>query len=303
MNIEDVASPCRWTDDNAGRSGGTIDIAGWDFGGEGELALLQHANGMSAALWAPVAVQLTARYHVIALDCRGHGDSERLNVPEDYDWPVMVSDIVQVAHIILRDSGSQDFALAMGSSFGGILLAGAAAAEPALFQRLIMLDPPIHATEDLLNQMGVEMPSAPANTRDRLVAQTLKRKDTWASREEARRAWQDKPLFSVWQDSAFSLYLNAGMRDLPDGRVQLKCHPSVEAHIFASTGSFGLFDYAPRVQIPVDLVHARDGHASAAFFQHIAEVFPNCTLSSMAAGHMLPLEAPDAVAAFALAQA
>ena len=44
MNIHEVATPRRWQVPNLGNSGGEIEIAGWDFGGDGELALLQHTR-------------------------------------------------------------------------------------------------------------------------------------------------------------------------------------------------------------------------------------------------------------------
>ena len=295
MRIEDVAESRRWHVPNTGPTPGDVEIAGWDFGGQGDLALLQHANGMCAAVWAPVAVALREHFRVIALDCRGHGDSQGLTVPEDYAWTMLIADIEQVAKAILEEKGESRFALALGSSFGSILLAGTEAKCPGLFERVVMLDPPIHPTVELLEKMGVEMPVQPESQRDQLVAQTLKRKYVWPSRDAARSAWRSKPLFAPWQDSAFDLYLNAGMRDLPDGSVELKCHPTVEAHIFSSTGSFGLFDYAPAVQAPVELVHAMRGHFPGDFYAAIATVFPNGRLHRMDAGHMLPLEVPEAV--------
>ena len=155
MNVSEVATPRRWRVNNHGQSGGTIELAGWDFGGQGDLALLRHANGMCGALWALVATQLTSKYRVIALDCRGQGDSEQLTVPDDYDWSAMVADIVQVADLILAEHDAQQIALALGSSFGGILLAGAAAESPNLFTRLVMLDPPIHPSDALIEQMEI----------------------------------------------------------------------------------------------------------------------------------------------------
>ncbi len=294
MKLDEIAQRRTWQIMNAGQSGGQIEISGWDFGGSGEIALLQHANGMCAALWALVATELTDRYHVIAIDARGHGDSQHLTVPDDYGWDVFVQDILHVTELIFEQTQQDQIALAIGSSFGGILLAGAEAKSPGLMRRLVMLDPPIHPTEALAEQMGVEWQAAPS-MREGLVEQTLKRKYVWESREAADAGWRAKPLFAPWDDRAFALYLDEGMRERDDGQVELKCHPTVEAHIFASTGSLGLFDYAPVVTIPVDLVHAKHGHFRYEFYQHIAKVFPNCELSQLDAGHMLPLEAPGAV--------
>ena len=55
MELTSYATARRWQVDNPSPSGATIEIAGWDFGGEGPLALLHHANGMCAATWGLVA--------------------------------------------------------------------------------------------------------------------------------------------------------------------------------------------------------------------------------------------------------
>ena len=50
-----------------------VEIAILDWGGDGPLALLHHANGFSAAVWGPVAEHLRGRFRVVAVDARGHG--------------------------------------------------------------------------------------------------------------------------------------------------------------------------------------------------------------------------------------
>src|SRR5437762_1754794 len=44
--------------------------------------LMMHGNGLSAHTWDFVSLALSDRYHVVALDQRGHGDSEW---PRDWD--------------------------------------------------------------------------------------------------------------------------------------------------------------------------------------------------------------------------
>ena len=71
----DSRLPC-WTNVKRGRIAlpeNGVEIATLDFGGRGPLALLHHANGFCAAVWAPVAKALTRHYRVIAMDARGHG--------------------------------------------------------------------------------------------------------------------------------------------------------------------------------------------------------------------------------------
>ena len=87
------------------------------------------------------------------------------------------------------------------------------------------------------------------------------------------------------------------MGDQPDGSVALKCPPEVEAHIFQTTGSLGVLDYAPRVDVPVLLVHAATGFFPEEFFRLITTLFPQGEFAQIDGGHMLPLEVPDLVVA------
>ena len=295
-----MAEPKRWRIKNASVKDGTLTIAGWDFGGEGPLAFLHHANGMCAATWAQVAVALTANYHVLAMDARGHGDSDHLSVPDDYDWSYYVSDLIEVVGQVLDETGETTVALGIGSSFGGIITAAAQAEHGHLFERIVMLDPPIHPTKESAAAAGYKMSSDTSNNRGQLVKQTLRRRAVWESRDEARQAWQSKPLFAAWDTEAFDLYLAQGLGDTSDGRVALKCDPTVEAHIFATTGSLDVMNYAPRVNVPVHLVHAEHGFFAGEFFSGIAGLFPNAEFFQISAGHMLPLEVPGQVAEFLL---
>jgi len=270
-------------------------IRGWGFGGDGPIALLHHANGMCAATWAPVAVGLQSNFRVVAIDACGHGDSEHLSVPQDYDWRFLVSDLYGVAEQLLDESGQSVISLGIGSSFGGIITAGTEGARPGLFERLMLLDPPIHPTQDLIDALGLGQEAEPPSRRDQLVTQTLRRRVQWPSREAARRAWRDKPLFAGWRDDAFDLYLDEGMADIPDGSVQLKYPPEVEAHIFRTTGSFGPLEYAPGVNIPECLVRAGRRFFPAEFLLRIAALFPQGDYLELSGGHMLPLKVPESV--------
>ena len=296
MQIEEHATRQRWQIPNVTSPGADITINGWDFGGpaEGGIALLHHANGMCAALWAPVARLLTEHYRVIAIDARGHGDSDAPEVPDNYPWSAFVADLTTVAERICESVGVDQIRRGIGSSFGGIVTAAAEARTPGLFHQITMLDPPIHPTQELIAALGVSL-EIPPSQREGIVAQTLRRRSVWPDRDAAREAWRDKPLFAPWRDEAFTLYLDEGMADLPNGEVRLKCDPTVEAHIFASTGSLGFLDYGPYVQAPVHLVHAKQGFFPFDFYAELAKRFPKCTLLQLDAGHMLPLEAPEAV--------
>ncbi|CAM2156470.1 Pimeloyl-ACP methyl ester carboxylesterase [Pararobbsia alpina] len=52
-----------------------LQLAALDFGGEGDLVLLLHGAGRSAADWLSMAPHLTPHGRVVAMDLRGHGQS------------------------------------------------------------------------------------------------------------------------------------------------------------------------------------------------------------------------------------
>jgi pimeloyl-ACP methyl ester carboxylesterase len=63
-----------------------LEIALLDWGGDGPLVLMHHANGFCAGTLGLVAEALVPAFRVIAMDARGHGDSSRPEGPNAYAW-------------------------------------------------------------------------------------------------------------------------------------------------------------------------------------------------------------------------
>ncbi len=253
-----------------------VEIAAWDWGGDGPIALLHHANGMCGATWTLVAERLATRYRVVAIDARGHGDSSSPPAPEGYPMRAFVDDLAAVADALLAESGHTRIAYGIGSSFGGIVTAMAEAQRPGLFERIAMLDPPIHPDDAL--RAKLDPSGGIVDPRPQIAAQARKRNAIWPSRASARAAWQDKAMFKAWQPRAFDLYLDEGFRDRPDGSVELKCRPDVEATVFATSGDLDIFAAAPQIEAPVLLVRAGRGSLPAPAFEHLCRLLPRCTM-------------------------
>ena len=281
---------------NRAREDDTKTLSVRDYGGNGPIALLHHANGFSAGTWALVAKSLTRHFRVFAIDARGHGDSEGGQVPDEFDWNYLVDDLVDVAESLLKTCNETQIDFGIGSSFGGIITAAAAARRPGLFRRIAMLDPPIHPTQELVRAFGLELAVGDPRKND-LIAMTLKRRTSWPDIDVPRKSWRDKAMFASWSDEAFELYLAECLSHGDDGEVSLKCNPRVEAHIFESTGTLGVTEYAPQVEVPVLYVRASEGTAPAEFCRRVATLFPDCRYEEIEGGHLLPLDVPDVVAA------
>ena len=62
-----------------------VQIAVHDLGGTGERLLVSHATGFHGRCYEPMAAALAHRFHSVAFDYRGHGDTPRPDGPVDWE--------------------------------------------------------------------------------------------------------------------------------------------------------------------------------------------------------------------------
>jgi len=267
-------------------------IAALDWGGEGPLALLHHANGFCKGVWGLVAEALAPHYRVVAMDGRGHGDSAPASSPEGYAWRGYAEDVARVGRALLAETGASRVALGLGHSFGGTSMLGAASHHPNLFERLVLVDPviPVRDTESREARAHVE----------ELVDRARRRRAEWPSRAEAREWFAERELFARWEDRALDLYVLDGLADRPDGAVELKCSGDVEAEIFARGGAVDVAAWARGVSVPTLFLWAVRGNFSRSRYEQLVGSMPRARVEDVDAGHLVPMERPDLVARAAL---
>ena len=196
-------------------SSGGVAVALHDLGGTGAPLLVCHATGFHGRMYAPLARRLTARFHVFALDFRGHGAS---TVPDDGDmaWAGMADDLLACVDAIGAPSLH-----AFGHSMGGaaILLselrrpgtiAGAYLYEPIVFERNFVI------TRETNPMSGL----------------ARRRREVFTSRQEALSRFAAKPPLNTLRADALSAYVEHGLVELPDGTVRLACRAETEASTF-----------------------------------------------------------------------
>ncbi len=105
----------------------------WGSPGDPQVLLL-HGGNQSSHSWDLVSLHLSDRYHVFALDQRGHGDSE-WNRELDYSIDAMVSD----AAAFIADQ-QLDRPIVFGHSMGGRVTLTMAVEHPDLAQALVIVD-------------------------------------------------------------------------------------------------------------------------------------------------------------------
>ena len=252
-----------------------------EWGESGPAIVFHHATGFHARVYDEIARQLAPRFRIVALDARGHGDSDK---PIDgYRWQTFVADLAAVVEALeLRG------AVGVGHSLGGTTIAGVAASVPDLFTRAVLLDP-IFVPRQFRNPTRASNPMAEAARR---------RRATWPSFESVMESYGSRPPFETWRDEALRGYVEHGFEPTDDGQIRLKCRPEIEAQVFSMATDFTGSDLLAKVRVPTLLVR---GERSDAFSARDAEeAVAHLAMGEVAVvparGHLFPMEEPERVA-------
>jgi len=105
-----------------------------DWGGSGHPILFLHGGGLNAHTWDVVALTLRDRYRCIALDQRGHGDSE-WSPSIDYGVETQVQDVEGFV-----DALKLDHPVLVGQSMGGLNSMAYAVRRSARMKGMVVVD-------------------------------------------------------------------------------------------------------------------------------------------------------------------
>jgi pimeloyl-ACP methyl ester carboxylesterase len=253
-----------------------------DFGGDGPPLVFLHATGFHAWLWAPYAARLRARFHVFALDQRGHGESDK--PPTGYRWEAFGRDLAGVL-----DGLGLDRVRAVGHSKGATAIAAAAAAGTTRLARAVLIEPVLIAGPPA---------AAPADDAP-LAVGARRRRNVWPDRATMRATLGAKPPFAAWEAEFLRLYVEHGVADRPDGQVELRCPGEIEAQVYARAPMIDGFALLEQLRVPTLVVRGETspglGPREAA--EAVARL-PDGRLATIArAGHFAPMERSADVAA------
>jgi len=236
---------------------------------------MAHATGFCGQVLGPLAARLADRFHCWAYDARGHGDT--VTPPGvDWTWSKFADDV----HAVIDGLGL-DRPLGFGHSSGGAALLDAEARRPGAFAALWCFEPIVWP----------EVTDALAVSRRPLINGALKRREQFASREEAYENFSSKPPLESLDAKVLRSYVDCGFA--PDrAGVRLKCRPFVEAAIYRAGLAHDGFSRLGEVRCPVTIAH---GGRSLALEPEVAraqaDALPDATLVRLDnLGHFGPLE-------------
>jgi pimeloyl-ACP methyl ester carboxylesterase len=270
-------------------SGLSLNVVEW--GGDGPLdhtVILLHGFLENAWAWEEtVESGLAGRFHIVSVDLRGHGDSDRVGPGGDYYFPDYLADLHDLMPLVARARLSL-----VGHSMGGVVAGYYAGISPDQVSRLALLE-------------GTGLPNPPKLGAPERVARWFSRRrivrgrpqSSYASVEEAAdRLRKSDP--TLRPNLALRL-AERGTSLGPDGRRRFKHDVRLTAGRACALDVEHLRVFWKRVTCPVLLVEGERSEIRlppeeaqrrwSAFARHRSVVLPE-------AGHMMQRDQPAALA-------
>jgi pimeloyl-ACP methyl ester carboxylesterase len=260
-----------------------------DLGGEprAPLLLLGPANGIPPEAYRPLGAALAPRLR--ALGYRPRPLWPHPGPPTPRAWRLLAADML--ADIAALGAGP---VIAAGHSLGGILSAYCALQRPELFRGVALIEPTL-MPRPLLPLLWAARRTG-LHHRYPIARRAARRRDRFASVEEARERYRGRGIFAGFTAEALEGYLEGGLRPDPAGGVRLAWPREWESHIFAHL-PVDTWDAVARLRLPLLVVRAAGSDLLVA--QSWAELkrrLPHARLIELEGGHMVPMERPGAVA-------
>ena len=243
-----------------------------DYGAAGAPPMLCVHGGAAHGHWFDfVAGGFTADHHVLALDLRGHGDSERADPPA-YSYRDYADDVNAVAEAL----DLRDFTL-VGHSMGGIVSLVYAANYTGRLGRLVVVDSRMHMSAENVARLR-DFGTRPAST--------------YPTREDLVKRYRLEPPGTMIAAPEIIRYVatNSG-RELPDGTWTHKFDRSLYS-IFERLDAMPCWD---KVRVPALVVRGeRSDRVDAETFAEIKRRAPHVALASVAdSDHHITLDNPQ----------
>jgi len=251
-----------------------------------------HATGFNARTYRALLAPLGDKFHVLALDARGHGRTELPAKVFGYtSWKRHRDDLIAVL-----EHFTAPVTLA-GHSMGGTVSLLTAGHRTDLVSGLALLDPVILPAT---MYAGSQMPLGPLVQRFTmpLALGAGRRRATFGSREEAVAAFVGRGVFKSFPQEMIEDYVRDGLIEDGAGGFKLACRPAFEAATYCAQ-RHDPWGALRKVTDPLVLLRAeRNSTISEAATHKLAAIKADARIATVeGAGHMLPMERPDRVRA------
>jgi len=245
-----------------------------DYPADGPTIILTH--GLTANAWTldPLARLLNAHWHVIVVDVRGRGLSDK--PAAGYTQADIAADV-----LALMDKLGLQQAIIGGHSSGGYVTLYMAATYPDRVTHAIIID------------SGIMNPKV-ADLIGPSIARLGKPWPNWDSYLESVK---NSPEWVGWWEPAIEDYCRADADISADGSVTRRARPDVVAQVRAGQGTVNWLDIYPKIRQPSLLINAPGPYGPAdtpamqprELGQQTARLIPNCRYVEVPGNHFTML--------------
>jgi|TARA_Y100000310_G_scaffold107696_1_gene106108 pimeloyl-ACP methyl ester carboxylesterase len=214
-----------------------------------DTVLLVHATGFHARCWDQVVNNL-GDCHVVAVDMRGHGRSEKTG---PFAWDVFGQDVTELVAVMDLTG-----LVGVGHSMGGHSVTQAAANEPDRFKGLVLVDPVIMSPEMYAARREHEA-AQDSEGQDGQLHPVARRRNSFADADEMFYHMENRGSYAVWNRDVLRDYCDYGVLPNADGGdYALACPPEIEASIYTGSSGRDIYDKIDTISMPVKVLRARE---------------------------------------------
>lgn len=248
-----------------------------------EQLIFLHANGFPPATYLSFLDELKSLARISTLE---HRPLWQEKAPKFLSWEVYAQDAIET----LRREASQPVWL-VGHSMGGAISLLIAHKAPELVRGVVALDPvtinsPFLAWSRLAFRLWPNKP--------KIIQGALRRPHHFESHQAAFEFYRGKRAFSGVADKELMDYVMAAHAPSDQG-VTLRFSGEWEACVYRSPPS--LWSKLGRLTVPVHILGGQSSYVLTSSVVERLSSYSNLEVEMMDAGHLLPMEKPDATAA------
>ncbi len=199
-----------------------------DFGGDGPILHVGHANSFPPQMYRKMVEPLLPHFHVVGMESRPlwPGASKKAMS----SWEEMADDLIA----FLDQNGWKEI-VAIGHSLGAAKIVFASLKRPDLFSRVVLVEPPL-IPRWIFNITSI----LPIDLKRRIVPPARvanKRTDRWPSDQAFFDYIRPKRVFADIPDEVLWDYVRHTHSKIEDGTIKLRYPKDWESHVYASLQS------------------------------------------------------------------
>jgi len=243
-----------------------------------------HANGVPSKVYIKLFDLLKDEYDVIYVPLLGPD----MRYPIDQGWKSLTDQVID--SIVQQSEGRK--VIGLGHSLGAVLTFQASLKRPELFEKVIMLDPPLIVGKASFVMFLTKKFSPKLLDKMTPAGLSIKRRDHWDSKEQAAELLRSKGFYQDFDADCFDAYIQYALTNNPaQGGVSLTISKYDEVEIFRTNSDlYWLPMSKPKVKAQL-IVGDKSPFLKQKFPQNIKKKF-GIPFTITAGGHMFPLEHP-----------